>query len=190
MKTQRKTILILLSLMMISLLLSCSSVQKPMQVIIQPEPEPVEKQQNISIANRFRESAFQNPTVVESAMELSKKYFTLSEEAVVLRQLNKELIVQNKQLGDKAAALDTQLKQAQKELNEANNFLIEMRVELNNWKVNILGFRDEMRGAEKAQLEALFKILKALGGEVKVETAHGKGTGPAVASLSKPDGPK
>jgi hypothetical protein len=107
-----------------------------------------------------------------------------------LRQLNKELIVQNKLLGDKVATLDTQLKQAQKELNEANNFLIEMRVELNNWKVDILGFRDEMRGAEKAQLEALFKILKALGGEVKVETAHGKDTGPAVASLSKPDGPK
>ena len=121
---------------------------------------------------------------------MSKKHLELSEEAAVLRQQNKELIVKNKQLEDNVVALDAQLKQAQKELNEANILLIEMRVELNSWKVDILGFRDEMRGAEKAQLEALLKILKALGGEVKVETARGKDTGPTVASLSKPDEPK
>ena len=165
MKTQIKTILLLLSLILISLLLSCSSVRKPMQIAFQPKPEPVEKQQNTSVANRFQESASQNPTVVESAIELSKKHLNV-------------------------VALDAQLKQAQKELNEANILLIEMRVELNNWKVDILGFRDEMRDAEKAQLEALLKILKALGGEVKVETARGKDAGPTVASLSKPDEPK
>jgi 5-enolpyruvylshikimate-3-phosphate synthase len=40
---------------------------------------------------------------------------------------------------------------------------------LNNWKMNILGYRDEMRDAETAQLEALLKILKALGGEVETD---------------------
>ena len=190
MKTQRKTILLLLSLILISLLLSCSSVRKPMQNAFQPKPEPVEKPQSASVANRFQESASQNPTVVESAIELSKKHLELSEEAAVLRQQNKELIVKNKQLEDNVVALDAQLKQAQKELNEANILLIEMRVELNSWKVVMLVFLDEMRGAEKAQLEALLKILKALGGEVKVETARGKDTGPTVASLSKPDEPK
>jgi hypothetical protein len=45
-----------------------------------------------------------------------------------------------------------------------------MRIELNEWKTNILGFRDEMRNADKAQLQALMKILEALGGEVTIET--------------------
>ena len=42
-----------------------------------------------------------------------------------------------------------------------------MRVELNNWKTNVLGFREEMRQADTEQLKALLKVLTILGGEVK-----------------------
>lgn len=44
-----------------------------------------------------------------------------------------------------------------------------MKIELNGWKSNILGFRDEMRNADKAQLQALMRILEALGGETTTE---------------------
>ena len=45
-----------------------------------------------------------------------------------------------------------------------------MRIELNNWKTDVLGFREEMRDAEIEQLRALLKILEILGGEVKPES--------------------
>ena len=57
---------------------------------------------------------------------------------------------------------------------------------MNNWKTDILGFRDEIRDAETAQLEALLKILKVLGGEVKTKSAQGEDkSSTTVASLSK-----
>ncbi len=195
MKTNKKTILLMILLVPI-FLLSCVSVQEPLEVAVRSDSTvrlsspKSEKQQSASVAKRFQESAsqVQNPTVVESAMELSKKHAKLSEEAAVLRQQNKDIIAQKQQLEDHVVALEAQLRQTQKELTEANDLLISMRIELNNWKVDILGFRDEIRDAETAQLEALLKILKVLGGEVKTKSAQGRdSSSTTVASLSKPD---
>jgi hypothetical protein len=64
-----------------------------------------------------------------------------------------------------------------------------MRIELNNWKTSILGFRDEMRQADIAQLETLLKILKILGGEVTVQSAQGRQSddrSPTSASARQP----
>ncbi len=189
MKTNKKTILIMISLMPIFLLSNCVSVQEPLRVAARSDSTEIH--QSASVAKRFQESApqIQNPTVVASAMELSKKYVILSEQADVLRQQNRELIVQKQQLKDQAVALETQLRQTQKELTEANDLLFTMRIELNNWKVDILGFRDEIRSAETAQLEALLKILKALGGEVETKSVNkGEDTSSTtVASLTKPE---
>ena len=188
MQSNRKTILLLISLMPVFLLSNCVSVQKPLELALRSDT--TEKQQSASVAKRFQESASQtqNPTIVASAMELSNKHAILSEEAAVLRQQNKELIVQKQQLEDKVVALEAQLLQTQKELTEANDLLFTMRIELNNWKVDILGFRDEMREAETTQLDALLKILKALGGEVKTKSAQGQDAGSTtIASLSKSD---
>jgi chromosome segregation ATPase len=196
MQTNKKTILLMILLVPIFLLSNCVSVQELPKVAVRSDPTArlsspkSEKQQDASVAKRFQESAsqIQNPTVVESAMELSKKHAKLSEEAAVLRQQNKDLIVQKRQLEDQLVALEAQLQQTQKELTEANDLLISMRIELNNWKVDILGFRDEMRDAETAQLEALLKILKVLGGEVKTKSAQGQDSSSnTVASLSKPE---
>ena len=187
MKSNKKTIFILISLMPIFLLSNCVSVQEPPKVAARPDSTEI--QQRASVAKRFQESAsqIQNPTVVASAMELSKKHVILSEQTAVLRQQNRDLIVQKQQLKDQVVALEAQLRQTQKELTEANDLLITMRIELNNWKVDILGFRDEIRNAETAQLEALFKILKVLGGEVKTKSAQAEDTSSTtVASLSKP----
>ncbi len=192
MKTNKKTILILISLMPIFLLSNCVSVQEPPKVAARSDSTArlsspkSEKQQGASVAERFQESAPQEPTLIESAMELSKKYAKLSEETAVLRQENRDLIVQKKLLEDQVVALEAQLRQTQKELTEANDLLISMRIELNNWKVDILGFRDEIRNAETAQLEALLKILKVLGGEVETKSAQGQdSSSTAVASLSE-----
>jgi chromosome segregation ATPase len=125
---------------------------------------------NDSVARRFQESSTQKATAVDSAIELSEKYAKLTDEASMLRQQNNDLVTRNQLFEDQVAALEKQLRQTQKELAEANEVLIEMRVELNNWKSDVIGFREEMRDAESAQLEALLKILHVLGGEIRTET--------------------
>ncbi len=168
MQTIKNTIL-LLSMVPIVLISNCVSVQEPPRTAVRPNLS--EKQQNPSVANRFQESASKKPTVVESAMELSQRYAKLSEETAVLRQQNRDLTETNQLLKEQVVALDAQLQQTQKELSEANDVVIAMQIELNSWKNDILGFRDEIRDAETAQLEALFKILTVLGGEVKVASS-------------------
>jgi chromosome segregation ATPase len=196
MQSNKKTIFLLISLMPVLLLLNCVTVQEPPEVAVISDSmarlssPKSDKQQGDSVAKRFQESAPQQSTVVASAMELSKEHAKLSEEAAVLRQENKDLTTRNQQLKGQIVTLEAQLQQTQRELNEANDLLITMRIELNNWKTDILGFRDEIRDAETAQLEALLKILKVLGGEVKTKSAQGENTSSTtVASSSKQNQP-
>lgn len=166
------------------MLSGCPSSEKSSKVVT--APEPVEGLHNQAVAKRFEEAtpAEKNPTAVESAIDLSQKYARVSEEAAILRQKSQNLAVENQQLKEQVTSLDSQLQQAKKELTEANNLLVEMRIELNNWKADVIGFRDEMRDASKAQLEALMKILRTLGGEVKTESS------PEKSNQAQPQKPK
>jgi chromosome segregation ATPase len=186
MKIEKKTGPLLILLLSAFLLSGCSAPQEQARRQVRAAPaDSTEGQQSGSIAKRFQESAPQGPTAVESAIGLSEKYGRLSEEASVLRRENQDFTTKNRQFKEQVTNLEAQLQQAQKELNEANDLLIQMRIELNNWKTDVLGFRDEMRDAEKAQLEALLKILKVLGGEVATEPAQQKETAPLAAELSE-----
>ena len=120
-------------------------------------------------AKRFQNTPPGGRTAVESAIELSQKYASLSDQTVKLREENQRLKTDNENLQQQIATLDARLKQTQKELTEANDLLIQMLSELNTWKNNILGFRGEMRDAAKAQLEALLKVLEILGGKVEAD---------------------
>ncbi|HUW17789.1 MAG TPA: hypothetical protein VMW16_00635 [Sedimentisphaerales bacterium] len=181
---KRKILIFSISLVFVFLLSSCSILGK--QVEVRSVPDTRQAPQNSSSAKRFKESASEGPTAVESAIELSKKYAQLSEEATGLRLKNQDLVAENRRLKDEAGVLETRLQQTQKELTEANELLREMLIELNNWKTDVIGFREEMRSAEKAQLEALLKILKVLGGEVKTEPAQEGDAAPTAASANEP----
>jgi hypothetical protein len=177
MRTKQKIILSLILSLLISLPVGCTLTKKPGELSIQPasarQPEPNVKQvSSDAVGNRFQEPASQGQTPVESAIELSRKYARLSEEAAFMQQQNKDLITKNRLFKDQNTALKAQLQQTQKELTEANELMIEMRIELNNWQNNILGFRDEIRDAESAQLQALLRILKILGGDIKAESVQ------------------
>ena len=87
--------------------------------------------------------------------------------AEVLRDNNRMIREENTALKRKIESLETNLQQTQTELAEANDLLMEMLVEMNSWKNNVLGFRGEMRQAAKAELEALLKILTILGADVQ-----------------------
>lgn len=158
--------------LLVLLLVGCRDTSEPVGFVV--EPAFAQRQQLSPVANRFEQPTFQGPTAVDSAIELSQNYAVLSEEASILRLKNQNLITENRNLKDSLATSQAELQQAQKELAEANELLQEMLIELNNWKTDVIGFRGEMRGAEKAQLEALLKILEILGAEPNTEPIHGE----------------
>jgi len=190
MQTNQKIMISLTSSMLIACLSGCTVTKEPGKLSVEPislqQPQQKVRQLPIgSVAKRFQESTTQGPSVVESAIELSEKYAKLSEEAAALRQEKQDLTTKNQRLKDQVGVLGAQLQQAQKELTEANDLMIEMRIELNNWKADILGFREEMRNADTAQLETLLRILKILGGEVKAELVKGENKSSAAVSMSE-----
>ena len=167
------------------LLAGCSAVREPVQVVPKSDPAGQNAARPES-PNRFQESVA-GPTAVESAIELSEKYARLARDMAALREENQILVTENRRLKNELVPCRAQLTQAQKELAESNELLIDMRIELNNWKADILGFRDEMREANKAQIEALLKVLEALGGEVPAELPQINDTGSTAAPQNEPN---
>jgi len=154
-----------------------------------PVPSP---NTTAAAAKRFQDTPLEGRTAVESAIELSEKYARLSDQTTALREENQRLVTENENLLQQIATLEARLRQTQKELGEANDLLIEMLTELNNWKTNILGFRGEMREAAKAQLEALLKVLELLGGEAdanSLQQRHSETLNPQPSARPQPNGP-
>jgi chromosome segregation ATPase len=118
-----------------------------------------------TMERRFGGSEAQADKAVESTLIMSEKYKELSLETEKLRQDNSTLKVENDDLARQIAALEAELETTRNELSEANEFLQQMHAELGKWKSDVLGYRDEMRRAQVAELEALKKILKILGAE-------------------------
>ena len=112
----------------------------------------------------------QGPTAVESALVWSEKYSQTVEKLVRLQQENRQLSEQTRQAIGENGKLKKELDQYQKELGEANEMLLEMKTELERWQSDVLGFREEMRKAQEAQLIALRKVLELLGGEAPMFT--------------------
>lgn len=164
---KKNTGLLFGTLWMLVLIGGCQSLIPSTGPVTQSEPTalaPAPSQREISDPTRFKNVAA-GQSALDEAIELSKKFATLSEEMVRLQAEKERLAVENNNLKEQIAKLGPEAEQARKELAEANDLLVEMRIELNNWKSNVLGFREELREADRIQLEALLKILRVLGGE-------------------------
>jgi chromosome segregation ATPase len=98
-------------------------------------------------------------------VQWAQRYEELSIGNNALRETNNELKLENDQLKQHIEALKSELEQTRKEMSEANEFLGQMHLELNKWKQDVLGFRQEIRQAQQVQIEALGKILRVLGAE-------------------------
>ena len=130
------------------------------QAAVQPAPAPAAE----VIERRFVTTESQ-PDAIQSAVTWAKKYEELPEQNTALREKHNQLFLQNTQLTSQLDQTKAELERTRKELAEANEFIQQMHVELNKWKSDVLGFRDEMRQAQQAQLEALSRILQVLGAE-------------------------
>jgi hypothetical protein len=138
----------------------------------------------------------EGPTPVEQALELSRKLKQATDDLDRARKENKDLIDRNAPLTMQAAQATVELKQARKALDEAEAMLKEMQAELVKWKADVLGYRDEMRTAQTAQIEALRRILRLLGAEEIPPAATAKPpepaaipAAPATAPTSRPAAP-
>jgi septal ring factor EnvC (AmiA/AmiB activator) len=141
----------------------CASL--PLAYWTEPSPAPAVASQPDYEQKKFVSSEPASRTAVQSAMELSEKYARLSEELMSERLKSQAIEKENAELKQQLASLKPQLSQAHKELTEAGQLLLDMRIELGKWKQDVLGFREEMRHAQKAELEALVGIMKVLGAD-------------------------
>jgi septal ring factor EnvC (AmiA/AmiB activator) len=104
-------------------------------------------------------------SAIESALAWSEKHAKVTEELLKAQQQRQELEEANKKLTVQVTKLQSDADNTQKELSEANQMLVEMRRELDSWKQNVLGFRDEIRESQKAQMDAMRRLMIFLGAE-------------------------
>lgn len=139
--------------------------QSQPQLIAQPLPAET------AMENRFTDTTDSNPNAVESALMWSDKYDQLSEKYRELSEENINMAKERIALKKTVMDLEGQLSTTKRELDEANMFLKDMHIELTQWKGDVLGFRDEMRQSDGAQIQALTRILKVLGAELSEPVA-------------------
>ncbi|MCY2932037.1 MAG: hypothetical protein NTV86_21595 [Planctomycetota bacterium] len=127
-------------------------------------------------------------TAVDKALDWAQKYMEVSAKLTASEKENRALTEKSQALQQQLDTNKAQLAAAQKELNEANAMLKELETRLTKWQENVLGYRQEMREAQKAQMEAMARVIKLLGGEVPAAGAAGAPAPQAPALAGKEAG--
>jgi chromosome segregation ATPase len=160
---------IILLFVLATMLTGCRLVDEPIGIEVtrrrQPQMAPPPAAADESIERRFTETETESTDAVQSALMWSQRYEDLLANTEKLREAKNTLSVENSDLTYKLTETQAELDRTKAELAQANNFLHEMQMELTKWKSDVLGFRDEMRKAQAAQLEALHRVLRILGAE-------------------------
>ncbi|MCG8701127.1 MAG: hypothetical protein MI922_23945, partial [Bacteroidales bacterium] len=136
--------------------LSCVPVQQDPNTLISPPPPPAtpqvasalvkpEEKEPEASPKRFQNSMDETTTSAESVVQLADRYAALVAEASVLRQENKRLLEEDARKERQLEELRVKLTKTETELTEANDLLMEILGEMNKWKNDVLGFREEMR---------------------------------------------
>lgn len=105
-------------------------------------------------------------TAIEQAIQWSQLYADALQKLAGRESVIADLRKEKAQVEGERDALSRRVKQAEAELADANDLLVKMDANLEEWRKSVLGFREEMRISEAAQMEALQKILSLLGAEV------------------------
>jgi hypothetical protein len=137
------------------------------------------------------------PTAVENTLALQDKYARSLEDLQRERDRTRDLAEEKRKLDDTVNKAQADLAKAQLELNDANALLMQMHLELDKWKTDVMGFRDEMRQASKTQLDALAKVMNLLGADTTAGAgspaaktpAASENPPPAAAPVSPAPGP-
>lgn len=174
-RQKMKNILLITLVGILILMAGCTVVEEPVNLSASPVEAQPKKQGNQEQNSAQDKESLQ--ASIEAALAWSKKYENLLTETENLKKTNQKILDDNSKLNETIAVKDTEIAQLKKELNQANEVLVNMRLELNQWKKDILGFREEMRQSQQALLAATAKILRELGAEVSqpaLDTANSK----------------
>lgn len=153
------------------LLIGCQVMDEPIKVDNLPsarvtvgsEQALVADQGDPTLKKRFADGTTAGAT--DSALAWSQKYEELLKQQQKQTEKSQALVTENSDLKQTIDKLQQDLAKTKKDLDEANVFLQDMHRELTQWKADVLGYREEMRQAQSAQMEALIRILKVLGAE-------------------------
>ena len=144
---------------------------QPAPIIVSQAPEPTDAS---------------NQSAVEKALAWAQKYSEVSSKLTAVERENRSLAEKTQAMQQQLDVTKGQLAAAQKELGEANVMLKDLETRLAKWQENVLGYRQEMREAQKAQMDGLARVIKLLGGEAP-PAAAGSATGsPGAAAGGHP----
>jgi len=162
----KKTFLVLTA---VTIVLSGCNVNIPDEMVPGGFVEPVRNPKQpapVAVSNKKRfVSNVDNESRYEDVRSWAEKNKELKSQNAHLKKLNDELATDNVRLNKRFDAMKANLETAEKELTDANEMLIEMRKELDGWKIDVLSFRKETNYVHKEQLKALVRIMKLLGAE-------------------------
>jgi hypothetical protein len=150
----------------------CVSHSTPSQTWVPPQPASAPTP-DATFLPKIVEAEMPLPTAVETTLMLQEKYSRCLEDLQRERDHNRDLTDEKRRVIENLTKLQTELDKTRQELGEANNLLVQVRQELDKWKGDVLGFRDEMRQANKSQIDALAKVMNLLGAEVNPAPADG-----------------
>jgi chromosome segregation ATPase len=179
------------------LLIGCKFMDEPIKVDNMPsarvtvgsEQALVADQGDPALKKRFADGTTAGAT--DSALAWSQKYEELLKQQQQQTEKNQALVTENSDLKQTIDKLQGEMAKTKKELDEANVFLQDMHRELTQWKADVLGYREEMRQAQSAQMEALIRILKVLGAETtdlsKTQLEKSAPAAPPAAAPAKPE---
>ncbi|MCE5326292.1 MAG: hypothetical protein LLG01_07730 [Planctomycetaceae bacterium] len=147
----------------------CGSMNFPqMQTQRQEAPAatPTGEAQSDYMAKAARaESGAGGESAVDTALAWAKKYAEAQMRVATLEQENRTLSDRNRVVTTQLDTAKGQLTTAQRELAEANAMMKDLEARLAKWQESVLGYRQEMREAQKAQMDAMVKVIRLLGGE-------------------------
>jgi chromosome segregation ATPase len=147
----------------------------------QAEPVMTVQQSEGSMERRFSDTAETKVDPVQVITTWSQRYDDLFRQTEQLRESNTKITLDNTRLQQEVEKLKAELQQCRRDMEQSNAVLEQAHLELSKWKADVLGFRDEIRQAQTAQLSALTKILRILGAETS-PVAGEKSPSPAAAS--------
>ena len=181
-------------------LIGCKFMDEPIKVDNMPsarvtvgsEQALVADQGDPALKKRFADGTTAGAT--DSALAWSQKYEELLKQQQQQTEKNQAVVTENSDLKQTLDKLQGEMAKTKKELDEANVFLQDMHRELTQWKADVLGYREEMRQAQSAQMEALIRILKVLGAETtnlsKTQLEKPAPAAPPAVSPGKPESPQ
>jgi hypothetical protein len=181
-------------------LIGCKFMDEPIKVDNMPSARVavgsdqalVADQGDPALKKRFADGTTAGAT--DSALAWSQKYEEVLKQQQQQAEKNQALLTENSDLKQTIDKLQGEVAKTKKDLDEANVFLQDMHRELIQWKADVLGYRDEMRQAQTAQMEALIRILKVLGAETadlpKTPVDKAAAGAPPAAPAAKTESPQ